>query len=412
MNIACVPSPTAFRRSKARSSTSRTTESCRPKLGFTHFLILLLPIVAACGGDGLILPSAGEPARIEILSGNGQVGTVGQTLGAPFVVLVTDPEGRPVQGVEVVFVPLFVPPAGAAVAPNDTVFTGSDGRAAVQYTLATVSGDQTVEARAKPVVPSAPLNVVLHAMAQPDAAISLVLAGGNEQIGETSAALPDSLVVRAVDRFGNGVPGVEVVWEADGGSVSSTSVNTGADGRAAVERILGDRPGAYTTTATAGLEGSPVSFTATGVAPPSPQLTLATQPSREVSAGVPFARQPVVQLQDAAGAPLLRADVTVTVQIASGGGIARRQDNGDEQCRGRGNIQRSGNRWWAGGAHSDLRGQRLYPGNLRRDRCRPGAAGGRQQFGVGAGGRHRRRAYNDHDTAERRVRDHGGGRAG
>jgi filamin/ABP280 repeat protein len=45
-----------------------------------------------------------------------------------------------------------------------------------------------------------------------------------------------------------------------------------------------------------------------------------TQPSANASAGVPFARQPVLQLQDAVGAPLARADVAVTVQIASGGG--------------------------------------------------------------------------------------------
>jgi hypothetical protein len=47
---------------------------------------------------------------------------------------------------------------------------------------------------------------------------------------------------------------------------------------------------------------------------------LATQPSSEVSAGVAFSRQPVIQLQTAVGAPLHRADVAVTVQIASGGG--------------------------------------------------------------------------------------------
>jgi hypothetical protein len=296
--------------------TSRTTESRRLRLWPTDTVFLVVLTLAACGGEGLILPNAGDPSRIAIVSGDGQIGTVGQPLGAPFVVKVTDPEDRPVEGVEVV----FVPPAGATVAPNP-VFTDAGGEARVHYTLAPVSGDQSVEARATPVVPSPTLNIVLHAMAQPEAATSLVLADGDEQIGETRSTLADSLVVQAVDRFGNGVPGVEVTWEGTGGSVSPASVITGADGRAATQRTLGDKPGSYPTTASAAdLEGSPVGFTATGIAPPSPQLILVTQPSTTASAGVRFSRQPVLQLQDAVGAPLPQADVVVTVQIASGSG--------------------------------------------------------------------------------------------
>jgi hypothetical protein len=78
-----------------------------------------------------------------------------------------------------------------------------------------------------------------------------------------------------------------------------------------VYRISGDAPG---------LEGSPISFEATGIAPPSPQLVLVTQPSGTAQAGIAFERQPVVQLEDAFGAPLARADVAVTAQIADGGG--------------------------------------------------------------------------------------------
>ncbi len=99
------------------------------------------------------------------------------------------------------------------------------------------------------------------------------------------------------------------------------TVATGPDGRAATQRTLGSRPGLYRTTAeVTGLEGSPVEFESTGIAPPSPQLALITQPSSSAPAGVEFDRQPVIQLRDAAGTPLARADVAVTVQIAEGGG--------------------------------------------------------------------------------------------
>jgi hypothetical protein len=127
-------------------------------------------------------------------------------------------------------------------------------------------------------------------------------------------------VVLVTDAENRPVQGVEVAWEADGGAVSPEVARTGPDGRAATQRVLGDQPGSYETMASADLEGSPIAFTATGLAPPSPQLVLVTQPSADASAGVPFTRQPALQLQDAVGAPLARADVAVTVQIADGGG--------------------------------------------------------------------------------------------
>jgi hypothetical protein len=291
----------------------------------------MLLALAACGGDDLLLPSSGEPSRIEVVGGNGQTGIVGQALGSPLVVLVTDPANRPVPEVEVA----FIAPAGAELTPNDTVLTGSDGRATVSYTLATVSGEQIIEARAKPVVPSASLTTTFSQTAEPESASELVMAGGDGQTAEVRTALEDSLVVKAVDRFGNGVPGIEVTWEAADGAVSPTTVLTGAGGRAATQRTLGQRPGIYLTTAAAELQGSPVPFEATGIAPPSPQLVVVTQPSAIASAGIPFTRQPVLQLQSAAGAPLLQADVAVTVQIASGGGSLGGNTSATSNAQGR-----------------------------------------------------------------------------
>jgi hypothetical protein len=133
--------------------------------------------------------------------------------------------------------------------------------------------------------------------------------------------LAESLAVKVVDQFSNGVAGVAVSWEAIGGSVSAATVTTGPDGRSAVLRTLGDQPGSYGTTATAtGLDGSPVSFTATAGVAPSPALMLVTQPSPAASAGVPFAQQPELQLQDPFGAPLNQADVRVTAGILTGAG--------------------------------------------------------------------------------------------
>ncbi len=312
-----MPPPTGYRRSKATDLRSRTTEPRRPRLRSAIGISLTLLALSACGGDDLLLPSSGQPALITVVSGNGQTGTVGQPLGQPWVVEVTDPEDRPVAGVEVA----FIAPGDAAIIPNDTVVTGPDGRATVHYTLATSSGEQTIEARAKPVVPTPSLTTTLSVIAEPEPAVRLLADGGDLQQGELETALDDSLAVKALDRFGNPVAGVEVSWHASDGAVSPVTVATGPDGRAATQRTLGSRPGLYRTSAeVTGLEGSPVEFESTGIAPPSPQLVLITQPSSSAPAGVEFERQPVVQLQDVLGAPIARADVAVTVQIAEGGG--------------------------------------------------------------------------------------------
>lgn len=318
-----------------------TTSKCKTttRVGTTGITIrrLFFPLVLgclfqACGGNDLLLPSAGQPAKISVLSGDHQTGTVGEELDDPIVVLVTDPEDRPVADVEVA----FVPPEGGDLAPNDTVVTGPDGKASVRYRLSPAAGDQVIEARAKPVVQSADLTTTITASANPEAAVSLVLASGDGQVGVVSTALPESLVVRAVDRFGNGVAGVEVHWEASGGSVSPETVVTGADGRAAAERVMGDNPGSYPTRAEAGdLSGSPLSFTSNAMAAPSPALILLTYPPSTARAGVPFDQQPELQLEDPSGAPLNRADVTVTAAINTGSGSVGGEATATSDANGR-----------------------------------------------------------------------------
>ena len=287
----------------------------RPILGI---LLCALAATAACGGDSLLLPKDGEPAQISIMDGDNQNATVGQPLGDSLVVKVSDPSDRPVEGVEVV----FVPPAGGTVAPSDTVHTDAAGVARVAYTLSTTAGVQTVQARATPITSPSASSITFHITATPEGAQSLVRLDGEGQAAQVSTALPESLAVQAVDRFGNGVAGVEVVWQTSGGlQVSPESVVTDAAGRAATWCTLGERPGSYGLAAKSdGLEGSPVLFTAIAVAPPSPELIIVTEPSPAAAAGVPLERQPELQLQDAFGAPLAREGVNITVQVATGEG--------------------------------------------------------------------------------------------
>src|SRR3954467_5451502 len=323
VSIDCVPAQMAYPASTATSSRSMNamgtarTDLPRSLPLFPAVPLLVMLLVAACGGDDLLLPRDGEPARIAAIQGENVRATVGQPLTDSLVAQVTDPAGRPVPGIEVT----FVPPPGAVIAPAEPVRTDTQGNAAVHYTLSTTAGDQTVEARAE-IVPESNAVATFHVAADPESAESLAVAGGDAQSAEVSTVLPQSLSVKAVDRYGNGVSGVEVVWQANaGGAVSPETVVTGSDGRAAIARTLGDHPGPYGTVARAdGLTGSPVTFTATGVAAPQPALTLVTQPSEAATAGVPLQRQPELQLQDPFGAPLAQEGVSVTAQIATGNG--------------------------------------------------------------------------------------------
>ena len=86
--------------------------------------------------------AAGAPARIATVSGDGQLGQVGRSLAAPFVVLVVDDEGNPVNGVEVVFRVRqgggTLGEAGEAAIP---VRTDLDGLAAATLTLGPTEGN-------------------------------------------------------------------------------------------------------------------------------------------------------------------------------------------------------------------------------------------------------------------------------
>src|SRR6476646_2086823 len=120
----------------------------------------------------------------------------------------------------------------------------------------------------------------------PPRASSVTMLSGDGQVGRISEPLADSLVVIVRDAQSAPLRGVPVAWSvAGGGSVSSTGVVSGADGRAAVLRVLGTPEGDVTTTAGV-TDLLPIVFTATAVAGPQPQLLLATQPSNTAKNGV------------------------------------------------------------------------------------------------------------------------------
>ena len=78
--------------------------------------------------------------------------------------------------------------------------------------------------------------------------------------------------------------------------------------------LIGDRTLSFDATGLTGVTSGTVSVIAGGAA----QLALVTPPSASAQNGVPFAQQPVVQLQDGSGNAVSQAGLDVTVTIATG----------------------------------------------------------------------------------------------
>jgi Bacterial Ig-like domain (group 1)/Bacterial Ig-like domain (group 3) len=277
-------------------------------------LALAILAAVACGGSDLLLPGASRPAALAIVQGNHQSARVGEPLAEPIAVRVSDAGGRPVAQTRVTFA--ATSGAGATITPGSVV-TDNDGRASADWSLGSAAGPYTAEARVdgSEVEPAR-----FTAFAAAGVPARVVLVKGDGQMAPAGTPLPDSLVVRATDAAGNPVEGVGVSWSATGGgSVSDAATATAADGSAGVLRTLGPAAGAQTTLAAIpGIAGSPVTFAATATSGSAGKLRVTVQPSASAELGIPFARQPRVQLLDNLDNPVPQAGRAVTVAIGTG----------------------------------------------------------------------------------------------
>jgi adhesin/invasin len=280
---------------------------------FKPLIAFLAMGFVACGGEDLVLPSEGEPASIALLQGDGQTGRVGEMLPQPIILQVADGTGRPVAGATVVI------EVSGAVPDPDTVVTEEDGRATVAVQLGPTVGSSDGVARV--VVPDnqAPVEVGFTVNAVAASANGLVLESGNEQTAPAGTALPQPLVVRTVDAFGNPIAGVTITWGAvGGGSVSEGTTVSDESGLASVTRTLGSTAGPQSTLASSeGLSGSPVTFLHTATPGSATGVVIVSGNEQSGVPGTALAQPLVVQVNDAAGNPVTGAPVT---WVVTGGG--------------------------------------------------------------------------------------------
>jgi hypothetical protein len=267
----------------------------------------------SCGGDDLVLPSAGEPAEITIVQGDGLSGRVGEALSRPLIVEVLDGVDRPVAGATVV-----VELSGALAEP-DTISTDAEGTARAEIILGSEVGE--VSGAVRVIAPESPAEVEASFTVMALAASANGLAGvsGDGQSGPAGTVLPAPLVVKVTDAFGNPIEGVAITWTPDDGSVSEASTTTDREGRTSIIRTLGATAGMQTTLASAErLAGSPVVFTHTVTAGDPSGVLIVHGNNQTAAPGTTLPEDLVVQVVDGAGNPVVAAAVTWVVTEGEG----------------------------------------------------------------------------------------------
>jgi hypothetical protein len=268
---------------------------------------VILYLVAACGG-GPAEPR--KPTRLDVVSGNNQLGPVGEALSGTVVVRASDGQG-PLGGV--VVTAAVESGAGGSASPS-SLTTDADGNAETTWTLGSRIGTQTL---------------TLTTSGVPAAAVTATATAGNAAlIFPVSAGFQLTVVGRAVtviprvqvtDLFGNAIAGVPVTFEPDaGGTVTGATPSTGSDGTAAVGSwTIGPDALAYVLSARiAG--GAVATFQAQGIPA---TFVAAGGNGQSANTGTAVAAPPAVRAGRDDGSPL--PGVLVSFAITGGGGIVQ-----------------------------------------------------------------------------------------
>ena len=151
---------------------------------------LALPLVGAllaltgCGnGTEPNKPAGTSPTIVRIVSGDGQIGHVGQPLSTPLTVEVKGSTGAPVQGATVT----FAVTSGVATVSPTTVSTDPTGQAQTQVTFGSTPGNVTVSAT----LSGTPAVTIFSLAAGTGTAAARACATGSAQTPAAGGVLPD-----------------------------------------------------------------------------------------------------------------------------------------------------------------------------------------------------------------------------
>src|SRR5687767_14598772 len=258
----------------------------------------------------------GPPSKMTVNAGDNQSVAAGAAVPVAPSVKVTDAGDNPIAGVAVTFA---VATGGGSIT-GASATTNASGIATVGgWTLGTAAGPNTLRATSPAI---AGVTVTFQAAGGAGPAANVAALAGNNQTATSGGLVPVRPAVKVTDANGNFVAGFTVTFEpaSGSGSVTGGSAVTDASGVATVGSWrLGTAVGAQTLVATAsGLTGSPVTFTATGVAPVASTIAALAGNGQTARPGFAVATTPSVIVTDPAGIPV--AGVAVTFAVTGGDG--------------------------------------------------------------------------------------------
>ena len=267
-------------------------------------------------GTATLTVVPGPPSKIVVNAGDNQSVAAGAAVPTPPSVKVTDAGDNPIANVAVTFT---VVSGGGSITGASTT-TNASGIATVgSWTLGANAGPNTLRA-ASPAISGASVTFQAAGGAGPAAVIAAF--AGNGQTGTAGGNIATPPSVKVTDSHVNFVAGFTVTFApgSGSGSVTGGTVVTDASGVAAVGSWkLGTTPGPQTLVATgSGLSGSPVTFTATAVAPVPSAIAGFAGNNQTARPGALVATPPAFIVTDPAGVPV--PGVTVTFVVTVGGG--------------------------------------------------------------------------------------------
>ena len=150
---------------------------------------------------------------------------------------------------------------------------------------------------------------------------AIVVVAGDKQTGTVGQALPQPLAIKVEDQSGAGVAGSTVSWavSSGGGSVSSASNQTDAQGQAQVTWTLGHAAGSGNNTTVARAGALSVAFTASADASQPAQLSIISGNGQTGLVGQPLALPLVVTVGDQYGNANVNVSVAWAVTAGAGG---------------------------------------------------------------------------------------------
>jgi hypothetical protein len=202
--------------------------------------LCVMAVAAGACADGGTGPA--RPASLAAVTPVEQTVVVASPAPVPPAVRVSDERGRGLPGVQVAFA---VTQGTGTVSAS--ALTDADGVAvAADWVMGTEAQENVLTASVPGLAP-----VVFRATAGPGEAVAMQREGPALRSTQAGTVQGDSILVRVVDRHGNGVPGVEVSFSTSHGTLSRGRVTTGAQGWAGVYLPLSTKPGTIRVQASA-----------------------------------------------------------------------------------------------------------------------------------------------------------------